>query len=123
MPDPMDRAALLAADSSMPSRFPPRPPEEATGPFDGMGDAEDVLGNHGVVRFLFESRQLHIDDIGAFAPSRTFPHQLVHGTGAFEVIRTPRVGSSQEPNRHFIRLWSILVNGLFLVAPPMMRRH
>jgi hypothetical protein len=70
-------------------RFPPWPPEEATGPFDGMGDAEDVIGNHGVVRFLFESRQLHIDDIGAFARLERFPHQLVHGTGAFEVIRAP----------------------------------
>jgi hypothetical protein len=54
-----------------------------------MNQAEDVIENLGVVRFLLEPHQLIVDSIQAFTGLRQkLPQQIIHETG----LRTQRRG-------------------------------
>ena len=54
----------------MGQRFQPRQAEKAAGALDGVNQAEDVIQDLGVVRFLLEPHQLIIDGVQALAGLR-----------------------------------------------------
>jgi hypothetical protein len=61
-----------------------------------MNEAEDVIQNLGVVRFLLEPHQLIVDGIQAFTGLRQeLPQQVIHETG----LRTQRRAKSTRPSK------------------------